>query len=167
MTTQRLRHVKREIRVFGVAVGQVGEKRIIVGIVYRGSLWLDGVLKAATQSADLTDAIIDMIKRSPHFGQIRVILLSVDRMPPEAVVSIERLYAETNKPIIMLHPEGSEGNPLHSWKRGGESIGFSALGMSRWTAEKVLQTASGDSLIPEALRVADMALFALLATEQT
>ncbi len=167
MTTQRLRSVKREIRVLGVAAGRVGEDSIIVGVVYRGSRWLDGVMKAAARGADLTDALIGMVKGSPHSGQIRVILLSRDKMPPDAVVSIERLHAETDKPTIMLHPKGPNESTQFTWKRGGESVGFSAVGVSRWTAEEVLQTASGDSLVPEALRVADMTLSALLATEQT
>jgi len=165
MTTQRLRHVKAEIRVLGVAAGRVGEDSIVVGVVYRGGLWLDGVLKARTHGADLTDALIGMVKGSPHSGQIRVIILNQDGMPPDSVVKIERLHAETNKPVIMLTPKGE--NAPFTWKRGGESVGFYALGLSRWTAEEVLKRASVDGPIPEALRVADMALSALLATGQT
>lgn len=165
MTTQRLRQVKREIRVLGVAASRVGEDSIVVGVVYRGSLWLDGVMKTTTREADLTDALIGLVKGSPHYGQIRVILLSKDKMPPYAILAIERLHAETNKPVIMLST--SRENTTFTRKREGESVGFSASGLSRWTAEEVLQTTSVDSLTPEALRVADMILSALLATEQT
>ena len=80
MTAQRLRQVKREIRVLGVAASRVGEDSIVVGVVYRGSLWLDGVMKTTTREADLTDALIGLVKGSPHYGQIRVILLSKTRM---------------------------------------------------------------------------------------
>lgn len=163
MTTQRLRHVKGEIRALGVAAGRVDDATVVVGAVYRGSLWLDGVLKATTRAADLTDAIVDMIRASPHFGQIRVVLIDGEGMPRGSVVSMERLYTGTGKPAIILHPRG--GDARFTWRRGGDAVDFGAVGVSRWTAEEVLKTTSTDGLVPEALRVAHMVLSAAAAIE--
>ncbi len=73
MATQRLRQIKKEIRVLGVAARRDPGAYTIIGVVYRGSLWLDGVLKTHSKGADITEPIAEMLKRSPHSGQVRVI----------------------------------------------------------------------------------------------
>ncbi len=167
MAPQRLRHVKREIRVFGVAARREDLGYLIVGIVFRGSLWLDGVLKATSSSADLTDAIAEMLRGSPHSGQVRVILLNRDMLPGEASVSIEKLSDETGKPVIILGAASSGGEKTYTLVRGDDAVEYSTTGLGRWTAEGVLKAATREGIVPEALRVAALTLSALPEGEQT
>lgn len=127
----------------------------VFGVVYRGSLWLDGVMKAHSESSDLTNAITDMLASSPHSGQVRIILLSQHSLPSEARVDASELYTRTGKPIIILGDGGS-----WTWKKGGEEIKYSAEGLSRWTAEAIIRVSAREGATPEALRVASLTLSA-------
>ena len=158
MTPQRIRQIKREIRVLGVAARRDPGRFTIVGVVYRGSLWLDGVLKAHSEGDDITGTIAEMLTRSPHSGQVRVILLSHANLPAEAKISTAELYAKTGKPVILL---GSTEGTILTWKNRGEKTVFSAEGLSRWSAEGVLKTSTREGATPEALRVAALTLSAL------
>jgi endonuclease V-like protein UPF0215 family len=157
LATQRLRQIKREIRVLGVAAGHGRNGFMIVGAVYRGNLWLDGILKAHSESGDITPAIVNMLTNSPHSGQVRVIILSHDNLPAGATISPAALYAGTGKPVIIL------GDPERfKWKKGGEETSFSAEGLGRWSAEGALNASTRGGTTPEALRVAALTLSALL-----
>ena len=158
MAPQRLRQIKREIRVLGIAAKHDPAGFTIVGAVYRGSLWLDGVLKARSEGDDITQAIADMLTRSPHSGQVRVILLSHANLPAEVKVSTTELYAKTGKPVILL---GDAEGSAFTWKNRGEKTVISAEGLSRWSAEGVLKTSTREGAAPEALRVAALTLSTL------
>ncbi len=158
MTPQRLRQVKREIRVLGVAAKRDRDGYTIVGIVYRGNQWLDGALRGHSDGDDLTRAVADMLAGSPHSGQVRVILLSRDTLPSEAIVSTEELYAQTGRPVILL---GDASGHQYTWKNGLDRTIFSARGVGRWTAEAVLRASTREGATPEALRVASLTLTAL------
>lgn len=157
MAPQRIRQVKREIRVLGVAVGRDLTGFSIVGAVYRGRLWLDGVLRAHSPDADVTQAITDMIAESPHMGQIRVILLSQDTLDG-ATVSTPEIHEKTGKSVIMLGD--TRGSSL-MWNNGGEDAAYSVEGLGRWSAENVLKASTREEVTPEALRVASLILSAI------
>jgi hypothetical protein len=73
----RIRQVKREIRALGiVAKGLRGGGGLAVGVIFRGGLYLDGVIKAKAHGPDITGAVAEMIKASPHYPQIRVLLIN-------------------------------------------------------------------------------------------
>jgi endonuclease V-like protein UPF0215 family len=156
LTPQRIRQVKREIRVLGVAVRRDANGYIIIGIVYRGNLWLDGALMAHSDSDDLTTAIADMLAGSPHSGQVRVILLNRHNLPSEARIDASELSSKAGKPIIILG-DGA----LWVWKMEGKEIHYTAEGLGRWTAEAVLRASTRECVTPEALRVAALTLSAL------
>ena len=158
MVGQRLRQIKREIRVLGVAVKQSSSGFIIVGVVYRGSLWLDGVLFAHSEEADITEAISQMLFGSPHSGQVRVILLSKDNLPSEVRFYPKELNEKTGKPIIFL---GDTAETTSNWSNGYEKTTFSAIGLGRWSAEGVLRASTRQGVTPEALRVAILTLSVL------
>jgi len=153
LSPQRIRQVKREIRVLGVAVRRWADGFLVVGAVYRGSLWLDGVLWG--HAGDLAQAIVEMLLGSPHAGQVRVMLLSRANLPTDAKVSIEELSAKVGRPVIML------GEGELTFKMGSERISYSVAGLSRWSAESVIRTTMKEGAIPEALRVAALTLSGL------
>jgi endonuclease V-like protein UPF0215 family len=166
LTQKRLHQIKKEIRVLGVSAGPEIHGYIIIGIVFRGSLWLDGVLRRRSEDPDLTDDLIDMIRSSPHSGQIRVIILSRGSLQSGVIVDPNRLNIETEKPVIFLEPPTS--NELtFTWRNGGDFIKFSVFGLSRWAAEEVLKVSTRAGVVPEVLKIATLILSALLESKQT
>ncbi len=156
MSPQSIRQVKREIRVLGVAARRDSAGFLVVGVVYRGGLWLDGVMRIRS-GGTLPEAIAGMLAGSPHSGQVRVLLLSRANLPADAEVSIEELSTGTGRPVIML------GEGEYSFRSGAEKTPYSAAGVSRWSAEAILKTTTREGAIPEALRVAELAISALHA----
>ena len=158
MVSQRLRQIKREIRVLGVAAKGSSKNYTIVGVVYRGNLWLDGVLTTYSNKADITDTLAQMLVNSPHYGQVRVILLSRENLPTEVSVSAEELSTKTGKPVVLL---GDTVEPTSTWNNGDEKATFLAVGLSIWSAEGILRMSTREGVTPEALRLAALALSAL------
>ncbi|MFB0501966.1 MAG: DUF99 family protein, partial [Candidatus Bathyarchaeia archaeon] len=78
----RFRSVKPEIRVLGIDDGIFvpHTKGVVdvVGVVYRGGYWLDGVMRTEVEvdGTDATEKIASMIMGSPHYDQIRVVVLN-------------------------------------------------------------------------------------------
>jgi len=158
LAVKRLRQVKKEIRVIGVAAQRDPVGITIIGVVFRGSLWLDGVLMTRSARIDITEAIAEMIKRSQHYGQVRVILLSRVSLPMEAKISSNNLSVSVGRPVIFL---GGVEEPIYTWRNRGEQVVFSAAGLSRWSAESILKASTREGVTPEALRVATLTLSAL------
>jgi endonuclease V-like protein UPF0215 family len=158
MTPERLRQIKKEIRVLGVAARRSSGGYNIIGIVYRGSLWLDGVMRIRSVEKDITDPIVEMLTSSPHYGQVRVILLSRENLPLDISVSTEELSTKTERPIIFL---GNSIGKKFIWRSDEEELSFSSVGLSRWSAESVLRKTTRHGVTPEALRLAALTLSAL------
>jgi endonuclease V-like protein UPF0215 family len=167
LTQKRLHQIKKEIRVLGVSAGPEIHGYIIIGIVFRGSLWLDGVLRRRSEDPDLTDDLIDMIRSSPHSGQIRVIILSRGSLQSGVIVDPNRLNIETEKPVIFLEEPPAISGSTFTWRNGGDSIKFSIFGLSRWAAEEVLKVSTRAGVVPEVLKIATLILSALLESKQT
>jgi endonuclease V-like protein UPF0215 family len=179
--------VKPEIRVLGVDDGvfipRVEGLVPVVGVVFRGGHWLDGVMhtEIAVDGFDATDKISSMITNSPHYKQLRVIMLSGITFAGFNVVDIKALSAETRLPVIgvtrekpnlveireaLQHlPESEErwNAVLNAGeifevvaRREGEKIYMQVAGISVEDAQKVFRLTSTRSNIPEALRVAHL-----------
>ena len=179
----KFRGIKSELRILGIdscpSITQKKGNITIIGIVYRGGLWLDGAMKTNVEidGLDVTEKISDMIKKSTHYGQIRVIMLSGIAFAGLNIVNIKQLFEFTGLPIIALNrkepninriidmvkklpDEGSrlksiqEAGTINKWisNRGYIYIQFSGLLMS--DVEKILETSCRYSNIPEPLRVA-------------
>lgn len=163
----RIRQVKKEIRVLGVAAaGHDGSTRV-VGVVFRGARWLDGVLSATSKGTDLTHTIVEMVNGSPHRKQVRVIMLKASLVPEVARVDPTRIFSETSKPVIILGAKGIGGAPpdpntgYFAWGKGADAVEVSYTGVRERDARAVLTTSTHVGSTPEALRVAGLILGAL------
>ena len=187
MEEKRFRSVKREIRVLGVDDGvfvpQKRGKALIVGVVYRGGLWLDGVMHTEIEvdGLDATEKIASMIKSSPHYAQLRVIMLNGLTFAGFNIVDIKRLYGETGLPVIVVSREKPNLNEIkkaleklpHKEKRWkmienagkllevnvrntGSFIYVQLAGLNEKDARKIVRITSTRSNIPEPLRVAHL-----------
>jgi hypothetical protein len=181
----KFREIKPEIRVLGVddcpfkplSHGSVD----VVGVVYRGGYWLDGIMTTEVQidGLDATEKIAKMIVDSPHYDQLRVIMLNGITFAGFNVVSIRKLFNKTRLPVIVLTKEKPDLEEIRvalrklpqwrsRWKamieageiftlktrRNAEPLSMQIMGISRQDAEKIVKMTCTRSSIPEAVRVA-------------
>lgn len=187
MVPKKFRVIKPEIRVLGVDDGvftpHVKGFAPIVGVVFRGGYWLDGVMhtKVEVDGFDATEKIASMIINSPHYKQLRVIMLNGITFAGFNVVNIKELNSETKLPVIAVtreKPNFTEireaiKNLLESeerWKTmksagkmfevstrsENEKVYMQTSGILEGDARKILQLTSTRSSVPEALRVAHL-----------
>ena len=185
MPYKRFRSIKFEIRVLGVDDGVFipHSKGLVdvVGVVFRGGYWLDGVMRTEIEvdGLDATEKIASMIIESPHYKQLRIIMLSGITFAGFNVVDIKELYSRTELPVIALTrdlpkmeeiKQALENLPEKEkrWKailnageiievqtrEGEEPIYMQIAGLERRDAEKIVKITSTRSNIPEPLRVA-------------
>ena len=185
--TEKFRVIKPEIRVLGVDDGvfKPHTKGLVpvVGVVFRGGYWLDGVMhtKVRVDGFEATRKIASMIRGSPHYKQLRVIMLNGVTIAGFNVVDIKRLNMDTGLPVIAVTRDKPNFEEIRAalkklpkseerWKailnagelyevpiRGGKGkIYMQTAGISEEDARKILQLTSTRSYIPEALRVAHL-----------
>lgn len=185
MSCKKFRTIKPEIRVLGVDDGVFKPHTRgfvpVVGVVFRGGYWLDGVMhtKVRVDGVEATDKIASMILSSPHYKQLRVIMLDGITLAGFNVVDIKRLNAKTGLPVITVTREKPNFEDIRDalknlpkseerWKailNAGEmfevlirdkdkKVYVQTAGICREDATKILKITSTRSLIPEALRVA-------------
>jgi endonuclease V-like protein UPF0215 family len=187
LNRKSFRVIKPEIRVLGVDDGafvpHMKGQVPVVGVVFRGGYWLDGVMhtEIAVDGFDATDKISSMIISSPHYKQLRVIMLNGITFAGFNIVDVKKLNTATKLPIITVTREKPDlvkirealQNLSHSEERwrailsAGETIEVSTrnakakvymqtVGVSTDDAQKILRLTSTRSNIPEALRVAHL-----------
>jgi endonuclease V-like protein UPF0215 family len=152
---------------------------MIVGVVFRGGSWLDGVMhtQIAIDGFDATEQITSMINNSPHYKQLRLIMLNGITFAGFNVVDIKKLNSATKLPIIVLMHEKPDLEAIHRalnnlpkgderWKiilEAGrilelccrnKKIYMEITGISEVDAIEVVELTSTRSSFPEPLRVA-------------
>jgi len=181
----KIRVVKPEIRVLGIDDGvftpHSNELVDVVGIVYRGGYWLDGFMhtKVPVDGLDATEKLSEMILSSPHYLQLRVIMLNGVTLAGFNIVDIEELCQKVKLPVIAVTrdepnfddikkalqnlPNSEQrwraieraGKMINVCTRSGEEpIYVHVAGLSKEDAKRILKGTSTRSNVPEALRVA-------------
>lgn len=175
-------HIKPEIRILGIDDSALlNEKVMIVGAVFRGGDWIDGVLRSeiTKDGLDATEVICEMIKKSKHYGQIRTVILDGITYGGFNVVDIQMLYRETGIPVVVVMRSYPDFEKIKSalkyfpdgekrWaviKRAGKiekipgeksPIYIQRAGIGVETVKKIIRLTSIRSNIPEPLRVAHL-----------
>lgn len=177
-------HIKPEIRILGIDDSALlNEKVMIVGTVFRGGDWIDGVLRSeiTRDGLDATGVIVAMIKNSRHYDQLRVIMLDGITYGGFNVVDIEELYRETGLPVIVIMRSYPDFEKIRAalrhfsdgearWEiikkageiekmvtgRKGTPIYVQKAGIGAKSTEKIIHLTSIRSSIPEPLRVAHL-----------
>ena len=100
--------LKKEIRVLGIddspfKKSQKGEV-LVVGTVFRGGLFLDGVLsaKVAIDGDDATEKIIKMVNSSKFKSQFQCILLNGIAVAGFNIIDIKALSEKTKIPVMVI-----------------------------------------------------------------
>lgn len=183
---RKLRTVKPEIRILGVDDGffvphQPG-KCTIIGVVFRGGYWLEGIMRTQVEvdGLDATDKISEMIARSQHRKQLRVVMLDGITFAGFNVVDVSELSEMVGLPVIAITRERPNLEDIRTalenlpfterrWKAIAdreqlfEVIGhrksrifMQTAGLELNTAREIVIKTSTRSNIPEPLRVAHL-----------
>jgi len=181
----KFRCIKPEIRVLGVDDGDFVPRTKgladVVGVVYRGGHWLEGVMhtKIEVDGMDATEKIASMIKDSPHYDQLRVVILDGITFAGFNVVDIKELFKRVKLPTIAIVREKPNFEEIKTaiknlpeyekrWKivkntgkiikvqtrKAAEAVYMQVAGISEEDAKKIVRNTSTRSNVPEALRVA-------------
>lgn len=130
----RFRGIKPEIRILGLDDGafvpRTAGKADVVGVVFRGGRWLDGVMRTEVtiDGLDATERISSMVTKSPHYEQLRVLMLSGITFAGFNVVDIRELFGSTSLPVMALARERPD---LEGVRRALENLPDQAV---RWRA---------------------------------
>lgn len=185
MAYKKFRSIKPEIRVLGVDDGVFIPHNKgyadVVGVVFRGGYWLDGAMRTEVEvdGLDATEKIASMIIASPHYQQLRVIMLNGITFAGFNIVDIKELYNKTKLPVIAVTRDKPDMEEIKKalenlpekerrWqailnagelltvqtREGEEPVYMQIAGITRSDAEKIVKITSTRSNIPEPLRVA-------------
>ena len=100
--------LKKEIRVIGIDDSPFRKfkkgKVLVVGTVFRGGLFLDGVLstKVSIDGNDSTKKLIDMINKCKFKPQLQCIFLNGIAVAGFNVIDVKELNKKTNLPVIVV-----------------------------------------------------------------
>ena len=192
---KKFRTIKQEIRIVGVDDGvfvpHTKGLADVIGVVFRGGYWLDGIMKTEVMvdGMDATEKIAEMIKGSPHYAQLRVVMLNGVTFAGFNVVDIAKLSELAGLPVIAVTREKPDFADIRKalvhlpqgemrWKiiedvsglirvrsrRGEEPIFMQVAGISREDAERIVKETSTRSNVPEPLRVAHIIASGLTKT---
>ncbi len=157
------------------------KKATVLGLVFRGGLWLDGAVSTGVEidGRDSTERVVEMIKSSPHYKQLRVIMIDTITLAGFNIVDIIGLNQETHLPVIAVTREKPNNDDVKSalrnlpdwedrWKmieNAGDlneirvrntTIFAHIAGISKNDAEAIIQISSTRANYPEPLRVAHL-----------
>lgn len=177
-------HIKEEIRILGIDDSAlISDRILIVGAFFRGGMWIDGVVSSyiTRDGLDGTDVIVDMVKNSKHYPQIRIIMLDGITYGGFNTIDIVRLCEETGIPVVVLMRKLPDFDMIDQalsylphrekrWqiiRRAGEIVEVSTKdtldpvyiqcsGIDAKDAARIVRLSATRSNIPEPLRVAHL-----------
>jgi endonuclease V-like protein UPF0215 family len=161
--------LKREIRILGLGTGPKRESNIpVVGVVFRGSLWLDGAFACLLEGPhrNHASALAKAIMRTKQYSQLHAVILSerisheldVDALGDKtklAVIAIVRGHASKNtrKP----HSSGAKRLNLYEVVMQKKTVNVQVKGLSSEFVRDVFKASCAPGHhIPEAVRVANL-----------
>jgi uncharacterized protein len=177
--------IKDEIRILGIDDGpfdlHAGGQALLVGVIYRGGKFLDGVLRTQVtiDGTDSTEIVAEMVLKS-KYKDIRVIMIDGLGFAGFNLVDLEELFERTGLPVIAvvrdmpdfaaieaaLENTKHKDHYLSCIKKAGcpkkvvtndkKHIYIQYRGITFSDAEKIVKLSSTRSLIPEPLRVAHL-----------
>lgn len=172
--------MKLEARVIGIDDGpfvkRKDKKVLIVGVLYRGGNFPDGVLstKATVDGTDATTVIAKMINKSKFRPQLQAILLKGVAVGGFNVIDLDKLYHLTKRPVIVVVRDYPDFDKIYRALRmlGKKKeiklikqlplptkvgqLYVQYVGTDLETVKELLRVTCTRALIPEPLRVAHL-----------
>ncbi|MBW2976534.1 DUF99 family protein [Candidatus Woesearchaeota archaeon] len=172
--------LKKEIRVIGIDDAPFDKFRkgnvLVVGAVFRGGAWLDGVLstKVSVDGNNATKKLAEMINKSKFKPQLQCIFLDGIAVGGFNVIDVKRLSKKTGLPVIVIIRKRPNIKKIKETlikirKKGkikliekagpvvpAGKIYVQLTGLEIEKAREILKIACTRSLIPEAIRMAHL-----------
>ncbi len=161
--------LKKEVRILGLSVTTRKRHRtIVIGVVFRGSLWLDGMILCSLEPSrrDHTLRISRAIVKSRQYSQLHAIILLKTRIAPGREIDISELGSRLRLPVIAVVErrrlrkpaiEKSVNSDYYHLMVQSHRVLLLASRISMIGVQDVFSVACArDFLIPEAARVADL-----------
>lgn len=148
----------------GLSGARIGDIIILVGVVFRGSLWLDGIVTASLPAGQsYSVAISRMVRASKQFSQLHVVIIS-PLLVVQARLPISKLARSMKMPVIAVTRPTKDSNSNRSTRGRSLTIAINRTkrvivftGTSREQAQQLYRIACGsENILPESVRVADM-----------
>lgn len=184
MKNKKFRKIKQEIRILGIDDApfppHTQDKVMLIGTVFRGGTWLDGVLRTyiSGDGNDSTAEIINMVNTTRHKDQIGVIMLDGITFGGFNVANVKEIFEKTGIPVIVIMRKFPDFNKIkrallrfedHE-KRWGyvlnagkvykiqnrEPIYIQICGIDLEDAEEIVSLSTTRSAIPEPIRAAHL-----------
>lgn len=181
---QRFRIIKKEIRILAWDDGpfefKSKGKDILIGVIFRGGQFLDGLLKTEVEidGEDATEKIIERILKTKH-KDLRIVMLDGITFAGFNTVDIKEIYEKTKLSVIVINREKPDferfietlknlpnyekrlkavenAGPVYYVSIKNKRICFQCYGIKKEDAEDIIKVTSTNSLIPEPLRVAHL-----------
>ena len=169
---------KKEIRVIGIDDSPFNKfkdkKVIVVGVVMRGGLYVDGVLstKVSVDGNDSTKKIINMINKSKFKPQLQCIFLDGIAVGGFNVMDVQELNKKTSLPVIAVIRKNPDIQKIKNTllkinkkekikliEKAGKAVQINNIfvqiaGIKIEKAKEILDIVCTRSSIPESLRLA-------------
>ena len=172
--------IKKEIRVIGIDDAPFNKfkkgKVLIVGAVYRGGSFLDGILstKVNVDGNNATEKIIEMINECKFKPQLQCIFLDGIAVGGFNVIDVKELNKKTRIPVIIIIRRNpnlkkiketliriNKKNKIKLIEKAGSVVSVGKIyiqltGLSVERAKEILKIVCTRSLIPEPIRIAHL-----------
>ena len=172
--------IKKEMRVIGIDDAPFNKfkkgKVLIVGAVFRGGSFLDGILstKVDVDGDDATKKIIEMINKCKFKPQLQCIFLDGIAVAGFNVIDVKELNKNTKIPVIVIIRRKpniekikktlvriGKKNKIKLIEKAGSVVPVGEIyiqlaGLSIEKAKEILKIVCTRSLIPEPIRIAHL-----------
>ena len=172
--------IKKEIRVLGIDDAPFNKfkrgKVLVVGAVYRGGSFLDGILstKVNVDGNNATEKIIEMINKCKFKPQLQCIFLDGIAVGGFNVIDVKELNKKTRIPVIIIIRRNpnlkkiketliriNKKNKIKLIEKAGSVVPVGKIyiqltGLSIEKAKEILKIVCTRSLIPEPIRIAHL-----------
>ena len=164
--------LKKEIRILALAATELRSEQRLVGIIFRGSLWLDAILTCSFDThTDYISDIARTILKARQYSQIRVVI-SRENLLPKGIQDLRQLNLKTHLPTISIIKSERQSQSTTTTKsrstrylriqRGRRKVIVQTVELDKEVAREIfLVGCRGNSLIPEPLRFAELVTAAL------
>ena len=184
------REIKPEIRILGwddSAFTPKDKNTLLIGVVCRGGSQIDGIITARIRidGTDATRQIIDATSKSPHYKQIRVLMLDGLTFGGFNIADMQKIHKSLKMPVIVVIRSKPDSENIRKslgifkdhekrWKNIEKAgiirtfrirkfanakrnmVYCQYVGIDERLVEKILNLTSIHSLTPEPLRIAHM-----------
>ncbi len=176
--------IKKEVRIIAWddCAFRFSQKRVlIIGAVFRGSSFMDGLLSTRIEKdgLDATERIADSILKSRHYDQLSVIMLGGITMAGFNLVDLKELNRITKLPVIAVQRKKPDmkrfrkttkifndykkrlaivkkAGRIHTFTKNSKSIYYQRAGIDDKESKEILNITCVRSALPEPLRVAHL-----------